>query len=217
VSATLARTPQLEFAVTAASALAYAAVPTVVLTLAIEKVAGPPVRALTLGVRVDIAPARRPYVAVEEDRLAPLFGVPSQWDVTLGTLAWMRTTVLAGPFSERTTVQAPLPGSYDFEVAAAKYLDALEAGEIPIELMFSGTILYDDEEKGVQAAPIPWDREASYRMPAAVWREAIRGVFGDSAWLRLPRTTFERLCAYRRGLGVADWATAIEALLGDRR
>jgi hypothetical protein len=45
----------------------------------------------------------------------------------------------------------------------------------------------------------------------------MRSVFGDTAWLRLPRATFDRLCAYRRQLGVPDWEQAIESLLGDRR
>jgi hypothetical protein len=215
VSATLISVPQLGFAITEAGALARAAVPTIALMLAIEKLAGPPVRSMTVGVRVDIAPARRSYDQDEEERLVPLFGVPSQWEGTLGTLLWTRTTVLVGAFTDRTTAQAAVPCTYDFEVAAAQYLHALGGGDIPIELMFSGTILYVDEERGLQAAPIPWDREASYHLPVAVWREAMHTVFGDSAWVRLPRTTFDRLCAYRRELGVPDWQRAIESLLGE--
>jgi hypothetical protein len=217
VSATLTTVPQLAFAVTDARALARAAVPTIALTLGIDQLAGPPVRSLTLGIRVDIAPARRPYDEGEEERLMPLFGAPSQWEGTLGALTWTRTTVLVGPFSQRTTIDAPLPCTYDFDVAAARYMQALGNGEIPIDLMFSGTILYEHEDRGIQAAPIPWDHEATYRLPVATWRDAVRGVFGDSAWLRVPRSTFDRLCAYRRELGVPDWAHAIESLLEERR
>lgn len=217
MSATLTTVPQLEFAVADARALARAAVPTIALTLAIEKLGGPPVRSLTIGVRVDIAPARRPYDEREQARLTDLFGASDQWEGTLGALPWARTTVLVGAFSERVTADAAVSCSYDFDVAAAKYLHALEDGVIPLELMFSGTILYDGERGGVQAAPIPWDRDASYRLPVALWREAMRSVFGDSAWLRLPRATFEQLCAYRRQLGVPDWGTAIESLLGEAR
>jgi hypothetical protein len=144
VSATLTQVPQLEFAVTRARALTRAAVPTIALTLAIEKLGGPPVSSMTLGVRVDIAPARRSYDRAEEERLVPLFGVPSQWEGTLGTLLWTRTTVLVGPFSDRVTVDAAVPCTYDFEVAAARYLHALGDGDIPIDLMFSGAILYAD-------------------------------------------------------------------------
>jgi hypothetical protein len=217
VSATLTTAPQLAFSVTRARALPGAAVPTIALTLTIEKLAGPPVRSLTVAVRVDIAPARRPYDQREQAQLSPLFGVPDQWDATLGTLPWARTTVLVGPFDDQATAEAILNCSYDFEVAAARYLHALGDGDIPVELMFSGTILYADEARGVQAAPIPWDHEATYRVPVAVWRQAMRGVFGDSAWVRLPGSTFDRLCAYRTRLGAPDWGTAIEALLEERR
>jgi hypothetical protein len=214
---TQATVPRLEFAVTGARALPRAAVPTIALGLGIELLDGPPVRSLTVGVRVDIAPARRVYAEDEEERLGELFGTPDQWDASLGALPWTRTTVLVGPFSEGTKIEAPLPCTYDFDVAAAKYLNALGDGEIPIELMFSGTILYSDEERGVQAAPIPWDHEATFRLPVATWREAMRTSFGDSAWLRLPRPTFERLCAYRRRLGARDWQETIESLLGESR
>jgi hypothetical protein len=213
MSATLTGVPQLEFAITDARALARAAVPTIALTLAIEKLGGPPVRSMTVGVRVDIAPARRSYDQGEEERLVPLFGEPSQWDGSLGTLLWTRTTVLVGPFSNRASVEAVLPCTYDFEIAAARYLHALGDGDVPIEVMFSGAVLYADAERGVQAAPIPWDREASYRLPVAVWRDAMHSAFGDSAWLRLPRGTFDRLCAHRRMLGAPDWQRAIESLL----
>jgi hypothetical protein len=217
VSATLTTAPQLAFAVTGARALPGAAVPTIALTLAIEKLAGAPVRSLTVAVRVDIAPARRAYDAREQARLSPLYGAPGQWDATLAALPWARTTVLVGPFSDRARAEAILPCSYDFEVAGARYLHALGDGDIPVELMFSGTILYTDAARGVQAAPIPWDHEATYRVPVAVWRAAVRGVFGDSAWVRLPRPTFDRLCAYRTRIAAPDWGTAIEALLEEPR
>jgi len=59
----LATIPELEFAVGGGRALAGAAVPTVVLDLAVERAGGAPVRSATLGVRVDIACARRAYDA----------------------------------------------------------------------------------------------------------------------------------------------------------
>lgn len=213
VSAGLAAAPELEFAVRGSRAHARAATPTIVLELGIERRSGQPVRALTASVRVDIAPARRRYEAAEQERLGELFGAPDQWEQTLGNLLWTRATVLTGPFSDDATVELPVPCSYDFDVAAAKYLDALQDGEIPLELMFSGTILYDHEAGCVRAAPIPWDREAGYRLPVALLRDAMRSVFGDSAWVRLPRATFDRLCRYRRERGSADWEQTIESLL----
>ncbi len=43
-------------------------------------------------------------------------------------------------FDATTEVDLPITCTYDFEVAAAKYLHGLDGGEIPILLLFSGTI-----------------------------------------------------------------------------
>lgn len=214
----LAAIPQLGFSVEGAEALPRAAAPTVALRLAVSRVAGAPVRSATVGVRVDIAPARRGYDEAAERRLAELFGPPDAWGTTLRGIGWARTTVLVGPFDDRTVVELPLPCSYDFEVAAAKYLEALRDGEIPLDLMFSGSVLYDAGGR-IQAAPIGWDREATFRLPVAVWREAMDAAFGASAWLRLRRDTFDRLYAYRAQRALTSWEAAIESLLaeeGDR-
>jgi uncharacterized protein DUF6084 len=206
--------PELSFAVEDAQPHPSAAVPTIVLRLAVERAAGGPVRSATIAVRVDVAAARRTYDAAAQERLRELFGEPGQWGSTLGTLFWTRVTVLVGPFADRTAVDVPLPCTYDFDVAAAKYLQALEGGDVALDLMFSGTVLYDDGGR-VQAAPIPWDSQASHRMPVAVWREAMERVFGDSAWLRVDRATFDRLCAYKVRRGLATWESALDALLGE--
>jgi hypothetical protein len=204
--------PQLRFSVEGAEPVSRAAVPTIALSLAIERVGGSAVRSATVGVRVDIAAARRAYDPATEHRLVDLFGAPERWGDTLGAIGWARTTVLVGPFDDRTVVELALPCSYDFDVAAAKYLDALRDGEIPLDLIFSGSVLYDVDRR-VQAAPIPWDREATYRLPVRVWRAAIEATFGDSAWLRLPRETFDRLSAYRARGAHTSWEAAIESLL----
>jgi hypothetical protein len=205
--------PDLRFSVEGAEALARAAVPTVALQLGVERRSGSPVRSATVGVRVDIAPARRAYDGATEGRLADLFGTPDRWGTTLRAIGWSRATVLVGPFADRTTAELALPCSYDFDVAAAKYLDAVRDGEIPLDLMFSGSVLYDAGGR-VHAAPIPWDREATYRLPVRIWRAAMEAAFGDSAWLRLPRDTFDRLSAYRARGAYTSWEAAIDSLLG---
>jgi Family of unknown function (DUF6084) len=206
--------PELQFSIQGAEALTRAAVPTVALRLAVARTGGSPVRSATVAVRVDIAPARRAYDAEAEARLVELFGEPERWGTTLHGLGWARATVLVGPFDDRTTVELPLACSYDFEVAAAKYLHALRDGEIPLDLMFSGSVLYQVGDR-IQAAPIPWDREATYRLPVRVWREAMDTAFPDSAWLRLQRDTFDRLYAYRARRALPSWEETIEALLGE--
>jgi hypothetical protein len=208
----LAAIPALRFSVEDAAALARAAAPTVVLRLAIERTGGRPVRSATLGVRADLAPARRAYDTATEARLVELFGAPERWGDTLRGIGWARATVLVGPFDDRTTVELPLAATYDFDVAAAKYLDALRDGEIPVDLMFTGSVLYEVDGR-IQAAPIPWDSEASARVPVRVWREAMAAAFGDTAWLRLRRDAFDRLYAYRAQRGLASWEAVVEELL----
>ena len=204
--------PDLRFSVESAKPLARAAAPTVVLRLVVERAGGSAVRSATVGVRVDIAAARRAYDTATEGRLVELFGTPDRWGATLRGIGWSRATVLVGPFEDRTTVELALPCSYDFDVAAAKYLDALRDGEIPLDLLFSGSVLYDAGGH-VQAAPIPWDRETSYRLPVRVWRAAMEAAFGDCAWLRLSRDTFDRLSAYRARGAYTSWEAAIDSLL----
>jgi hypothetical protein len=211
----LAAIPQLGFSVQGADALPRAAAPTIALRLGVERIAGAPVRSATVGVRIDIAPARRAYDARTETRLAELFGAPEEWGRTLRGIGWARTTVLVGPFDDRTTVELPVACSYDFEVAAAKYMHALREGEIPLDLMFSGSVLYETGGR-IQAAPIGWDREATFRLPVAVWREAMESAFGDTAWLRVRRDTFDRLYEFRAQRALTSWEATVEALLEGR-
>jgi hypothetical protein len=79
--------------------------------------------------------------------------------------------------------------------------------------MFGGSVLYDAGGR-IQAAPIGWDRAATFRLPVAVLRAAKEAAFCDSAWLRLPRGTFDRLYAYRARRALTSWEATIEALLG---
>lgn len=204
--------PELEFSVAGAEALTRSTVPTVGLRLAVARTGGPVVRSATVGVRVDIATARRAYDEETEARLVELFGEPERWGSTLRGLGWVRTTVLVGAVEDVTTVEVPLPGTYDFDVAAAKYLHALRDGEIPLDLMFTGTVLYEAGGR-LGAAPIPWDRQASYRLPVAVWRDAMDSAFPNSAWLRLDRDTFDRLYAFKAERGLTSWEATVDALL----
>jgi hypothetical protein len=60
---------------------------------------------------------------------------------------------------------------------------------------------------------MPWDREAEFRLPIAVWREVMDQHFPDSAWLRVRRDRFDALVAYKARAGHLTWDHAIDALL----
>jgi len=74
-----------------------------------------------LNVRLRIAAERRPYADGEAERLRELFGPADEWSRTLGSVPWAEATLSAGPFDGATVLDLPVPCTYDFEVAAAKY------------------------------------------------------------------------------------------------
>lgn len=205
--------PTLEFAVAGADAVRYAAVPTLCFQLEVSVADGRPIRSVLLDVQLQIAARQRGYDADAQERLAELFGTPDRWSTTLRTLPWTRTTLVVPPFTDATVVQLPVTCSYDLEVTAARYLAALPDGEVPLEFLFSGSVFYAAAGGGLQAARIAWDREASYRLPVAVWREAIDRHFPDAAWLRLGRASFDRLCAYKARHSCASFDAALDRLL----
>jgi hypothetical protein len=205
--------PQLRFAVQRAEPLSPAAGPTLAFELAIESDDERPIRSVLLDVQIQIAARGRGYANEEQELLAELFGAPSRWGTTLRTLPWVRTTLIVPPFQGSTSVKLTVPCSYDVEVAASRYFAALRDGEIALELLFSGTIFFSDARGLLQTARIALDREVDHRLPVAVWRAAIDRHFPGSAWLRVERTRFERLCAYKAQRSLASWEAVVDALL----
>lgn len=128
-------------------------------------------RAVALDVRVQIRPERRRYSDAETARLWELFGPADQWARSLGPIAWGRLRVDIPGFVSVTTTEFDLPTGFDFGAAAPKYLDALDDGVVPLELLFSGTLTWTSPRGRPQTAMVPWDREAAFRMPAAAWRQ----------------------------------------------
>lgn len=205
--------PELRFAVRSAGPLEYAAAPTLKFTLAIEAPAGQAIRSVLLDVQIQIAARQRGYGAETQERLLELFGTPERWSSTLRTLPWLRTTLVVPPFSGSTTAELTVPCTYDLEVAAARYLAALVDGEIPLELMLSGSLFYAAPDGRLQVARIPWDHEVAYRLPVAAWRAVMDAHFPNSAWLRIDRAHHERLCAYKARHAFESWEATIDSLL----
>ena len=98
-----------------------------------------------------------------------------------------------------------MPCTYDLNVSATKYFYALEGGEVPLLFLFSGTVFYAAEDGRLQVQQISWEKECTYRMPVSVWQEMMDHHYPNSAWLSLPRETFDRLYAFKRETGLATW------------
>jgi Family of unknown function (DUF6084) len=206
--------PSLAFEAQSAEAVRFAAAPTVLFTLRV--VSDKPVRSLALNAQIRIAPGRRRYSERDEQRLVELFGPPEQWGESLRTFLWAYASALVPPFEESTTVELTVPCTYDLEVATAKYFYALDDGDVPLELLFSGTIFFAADGGVLQAAQIPWDSEAAFRMPVRVWKQAIENHFPGSAWLRLRDDVFDRLVAYKARHALPTWEATLDRLLEER-
>lgn len=206
-------TPELTFAIEGAELLEYAAVPTLCFRLRIESTGARPVSAVALNAQLRIAARKRSYSAATRARLTELLGAPGPDGATIRSLFWTHATLMVPPFVGSVTVDLTVGCTYDFEVSVAKYFHALEDGEVPLEFLFSGSIFYPEAGGALRVGLIPWDREADYRLPVRVWREAMEDHFPNSPWLRLPRDTFDRLHAYRISRLLPRWEDAIDDLL----
>jgi hypothetical protein len=206
-----ATAPELAFAVEGAEPLAHAAVPTLRFSLRVES--DLPVRSVLLDVQVQIAARRRPYDEAAHERLFELFGPTENWGTSLRTLLWTRTTLVVPPFSDAAVVDLDIPCSYDLEVLASRYFDALQDGDVPLEFLFSGTVFAGTP---LQVTRISWEKEAEYRLPVAVWKETLERHFRGTAWLRLGKPAFDRLSAYKSRHALASWDEAIDGLLEER-
>lgn len=120
-----------------------------------------------------------------------------------------------GPFTDAILVDLPVPCTYDFNLAVTKYFYALEDGEIPLILLFSGTIFHEGEDGALQVVQIPWDREAAFRLPVRVWKEMMEQYYPNTAWLSLRKDVFDRLYEYKSRRGLPTWEQAIESLLSE--
>jgi hypothetical protein len=66
---------------------------------------------------------------------------------------------------------------------------------------------------GFSVRPIPWDLDASFRLPASVWHAAMDQFFPGGGWVRLQRETIDRLQAFRGSHALISWDEAICVLL----
>jgi hypothetical protein len=208
----------LNFQVEGAEPERVAAAPLMLFKLQVSERVAPgvpptPIHAVALSCQLRIEPARRRYGAREQERLLDLFGTPERWGQTLRPLLWTHASVVVRPFAGATNVDLPVSCSYDFSLAATKYFDALDGGEIPLCFLFSGTIFYEGADGGLQVAQVPWEKEAYFRLPATAWKALMDLYYPNSAWLCLRKDVFDRLSEYKRRRGLPTWEQAVETLL----
>ena len=206
--------PDLGITVASAGAVPFAATPMIAFELRLQN-ADPQETLYTVILRcqIQIEVARRKYSAGDQERLRDLFGEPERWGQTLRSLLWTHSSVVAPQFTGATVVSMQVPCTFDFNVAATKYFSGLADGDIPLCLMFSGTVFYADAEGSLQVAPISWDKETRFRLPLKVWQDMMDLYYPNMAWLNLRRDVFDRLQEYKVRNGIPSWEQAIERIL----
>jgi hypothetical protein len=206
--------PDLSFRIEKAEAQRFTVAPTLLFKLRISNAApGEIVHSVALRCQIQLEVTRRQYVDQDQKNLKDLFGEPERWSQTLKTMLWTHASVVAPAFQDTAVVDLPVPCTFDFNVAATKYFHGLADGDVPLNFLFSGTVFYADENGSLQVAPIPWDKEARFRLPLKAWREMMEIYYPNSAWLCLRRDVFERIHQYKIEHGIPTWEQALESML----
>lgn len=206
--------PDLKIAVESAEVVAFAASPTLAFKLRVVN-ADPSetVHTVVLRCQIQIEVTRRRYTALDQERLRDLFGEPERWGQTLRNLLWTNTTAVIPQFTGATTADLQVPCTFDFSIATTKYFNGLADGDIPVCLMFSGSVFYADSSGSLSVAPISWDTETKFRLPLKVWKDMMDAYYPNSAWLCLRRDVFEELHRFKVERGIPTWEQTFETML----
>jgi Family of unknown function (DUF6084) len=190
----------------------HAAAPHLVFRLGVTESSGAVVHAIALRCQVRIEPQRRPYASDEQAGLTDLFGTPDRYGATLKPFLWTHASTMVQGFERRTEVDLPVACTYDFDVSATKYLHALRGGDIPLVLLFSGTV-FTRGATGFAVEQLSWSLEAACRLPVDAWRRLMDLYFPGGGWLRLEQETIDALARYKSAHGLTSFDDAICGLL----
>jgi Family of unknown function (DUF6084) len=190
----------------------HAAAPHLLFRLRVTESSGAVVHAVALRAQVRIEPQKRPYDHSERDGLLDLFGSPDRYGRTLKPFLWTHATAMVQGFEGSREFDLPVACTYDFDVAATKYLHALAGGDVPLVLLFSGTV-FTRGATGFSVEQLSWSLEATCRLPVASWRDLMDLYFPGAGWIRLDRDSIDALARYRSLHGLTSWEQTLAALL----
>jgi hypothetical protein len=203
---------ELAFDCVGAQAERFAVAPSMSFTLRITETTRQLVEAIALRCQIRIEPARRRYSEAEVQQLNDLFGDSERWADTLKPLQFTTVSVMVPGFTGSTEVDLPVALSYDLEIGSTRYFAGLEAGEVPLLLLFSGTV-FTTVDGRLQVQQVPWSKEATCRLPVSIWREAIDVHFPDTSWIKMSVRTLDELARFKASQALPTWDATIQALL----
>jgi hypothetical protein len=204
--------PELSFDVLDARPDVYGTDPTILFTLRIAETSGDPIHTMVVRVQIQIDAQLRRYDDATRDRLSELFGERERWGETLRPFNWTHAATMLPGFRGSMETELAVPCTYDFDVAAAKYLHGLRDGEVPLSFLFSGTVI-SRGATGYAVTQIPWHKECTYRLPVATWRQTVDLYWPGGGWLRVRTDTLDALQEYKARMGFTDWDATLGALL----
>jgi hypothetical protein len=205
---------ELTFDCIGAQAERYAVLPTISLALRISETSGQRIDTIALRCQIRIEPSRRRYTPDEEERLRDLFGETTRWADTLKPMQFTNVSTMVTSFTGSTEIQLPVNFSYDLEIGSGRYFASLESGDIPLLLLFSGTI-FSVVDGRMQVQQVPWSKEATCRLPVSVWREAVDAHFPNVAWITMSRGTLSGLERFKTERALPTWDATVNALLSE--
>ncbi len=171
------------------------------------------IESVLLRCQIQIEVARRRYNSTEQAQLRDLFDEPARWGDTLRPITWANTSVNIPAFSGSTVYPVNVACTVDLNVGTAKYFHGIADGDIPLTFLFSGSVFYKSGEGALQVVPISWNKEARFRLPVQLWRNAIDLHYPDAAYLTLRRDVFDHLYRFKITQGLATFEEAIQTML----
>lgn len=207
--------PDLDFKIAGAEPIPNAVAPTLAFKLHVTQ--KPPIveiHSVALRCQLRLEPGRRRYSQQEQERLVDLFGEPHRWGQTVRSMLWTHASLMLPGFDEDLQTDLPIPCTFDFNVTATKYFDALGDGVVPTSFLFNGTIFYAGDH-GLQVHQISWEKQANYPFPVSAWKRMMDMYYPNSAWLRLPRDLMQRLAQFRSRCGFTGLEQTLDRLLDE--
>lgn len=203
---------ELVFDIVGAEADRDAAGPAISFHLRIAETTGVRVHAIALRIQMRIEPKKRRYSPAEAQRLLDLFGETSRWGDTVKPMQFAFADVMVPSFTGSIELGIEVPVTYDLEVSSAKYFHSLDDGEIPMLMLFSGSV-FTKGETGFSVEQVPWHKEVSFRLPVKVWDDVMELHFPGKAWLRLDVETLDALALYKSERTLTTWEETLQTLL----
>ena len=139
-----------------------------------------------------------------------------RWGDSLRPFQWTQVAAVVSGFVGQTEVDLPITCTYDLEVAGVKYFHALDDGEIPFLMLFSGTV-FTKGETGFAVEQVPWHKEVSFGMPVKTWDRLMDLYYPGQAWIRMGKETLDALQRFKSDRALTNWDETLTTLIADAR